>query len=92
MPGNTANKSQKPLTSVDSQQQSKKFIDPCSVDVAEFVLRRATPHEQRIKEIHKSFREALQDGLSPEELKQTEETLDRMMENLNRTVWHRMEE
>ena len=47
---------------------------------------------RRIKEIHRSFREALEAGLFPEELQKTEETLERMMESLNRTVWHRMEE
>ena len=57
-----------------------------------YLTDRAIPAVRRIKEIHKSFREALEAGLSPEELQKTEETLKRMMENLNRTVWHRMEE
>ena len=57
-----------------------------------YLTDKAIPAVRRIKEIHRSFCEALEAGLSPEELQRTEETLDRMMENLNRTVWHRMEE
>ena len=57
-----------------------------------YLTDKAIPAVRRIKEIHRSFREALQEGLSPEELQKTEDVLERMMENLNRTVWHRMEE
>lgn len=57
-----------------------------------YLTDKAIPAVRRIKEIHRSFREALQAGLSSEELQGTEDVLERMMENLNRTVWHRMEE
>ena len=57
-----------------------------------YLTDKAIPAVRRITEIHRSFREALQEGLSPEELQKTEDVLERMMENLNRTVWHRMEE
>ncbi|MGN0184753.1 MAG: MarR family winged helix-turn-helix transcriptional regulator [Aristaeellaceae bacterium] len=57
-----------------------------------YLTDKAIPAVRRIKEIHRSFRETLQAGLSKEELQGTEDVLDRMMENLNRTVWHRMEE
>ena len=50
------------------------------------------PAVKRVKEIHKSFCDALFDGIPQSEIQRTEETLEQMMENLNRTVWHRMEE
>lgn len=57
-----------------------------------YLTEKVVPAVLRIKEIHRSFCEALQAGLSPEELRGTEDVLERMMESFNRTVWHRMEE
>ncbi len=51
----------------------------------------AIPAVKRIKEIHVSFQEALSSGLSGEELEQAERTMEKMMENINSKVWHRME-
>ena len=56
-----------------------------------YLTERALPSARRLKEIHRSFYTALSAGLPPEELRQTEEALERMVENLNRTIWHRME-
>lgn len=57
-----------------------------------FLTDRAVPAAVRIKEIHNSFyRDLCSDILSPD-IQLTEQTMERMMENLNRKVWHRMEE
>lgn len=57
-----------------------------------FLTDKAVPAAVRIKEIHNSFyRDLCSDILSPD-IQLTEQTMERMMENLNRKVWHRMEE
>ena len=57
-----------------------------------YLTEKAIPAVLRIKEIHRSFSHALHADIPPEEVQQAEETLERMMTNLNRTIWHRMEE
>lgn len=47
---------------------------------------------EQIKEIHSSFYNALCTGISSQDIRLTEQTLERMMENVNQKVWHRMEE
>lgn len=57
-----------------------------------YLTDRAVPAARRIKEIHGSFYESLCTGISREDILLTEQTLEQMMENLNRKIWHRMEE
>ena len=52
----------------------------------------AVPAARRIKEIHSSFYDALCSHILPAEVQQTERTMERMVENINEKVWHRMEE
>lgn len=46
---------------------------------------------QKIKEIHNNFYDALYSNISPENIRQVEETMRQVTENLNQKVWHRME-
>ena len=50
------------------------------------------PAIKRIKEIHRSFYQTLCFGLSAEDIRQCEQTIEQMMENVNQKVWHRMED
>lgn len=52
----------------------------------------AVPAVRQIKKIHQDFYAALCDGISPPDIRMCEQTLEQMMENINRKVWHRMEE
>lgn len=47
---------------------------------------------QRIKEIHNSFYNTLCAGIAPEDIQHTEQIMEQMMKNVNRKVWHRMED
>ena len=57
-----------------------------------YLTEKARPAASRIKEIHSKFYEILCADLKKEEVGQAEETLEKMMENVNQKVWHRMEE
>lgn len=57
-----------------------------------YLTEKAVPAAQQIKRIHADFYDTIRAGLSSEELSLTEEALRRMTENLNKKVWHRMEE
>ena len=57
-----------------------------------FLTEKAVPAARRIKQIHGEFGKILSEGVSGEDLELTERTLGKMTENLNREVWHRMEE
>lgn len=57
-----------------------------------FLTDKAVPAAKRIREIHNSFYRDLCSGISASDIQLTEQTMERMMENLNRKVWHRMEE
>lgn len=57
-----------------------------------FLTQKGQPAVRRIKEIHRSFYEALCAGLPPQEVQACERTLEQMVEHLNQRVWHRMEE
>ena len=50
------------------------------------------PAIKRIKEIHRGFYQTLCFGLSAEDIRQCEQTIEQMMENVNQKVWHRMED
>lgn len=52
----------------------------------------AVPAAKRIKEIHNSFYETLCRDIPPENVELTEKTIEHMVENINRKIWHRMEE
>ena len=56
-----------------------------------YLTQKAVPAAKRIKEIHSSFYDAICADLSPSDIQQAEHILERMMENVNRKVWHRME-
>ena len=57
-----------------------------------YLTEKAVPAAERIKHIHAGFYDTLSAEISPEALALTEQTLYRMVENINRKVWHRMEE
>lgn len=57
-----------------------------------FLTQKAIPAAKQIKEIHNHFYDAICDDLSVSDIQKTECTLERMMENINRKVWHRMED
>ena len=57
-----------------------------------YLTPRAIPAVKRIKEIHQDFQSTLCSGISPQDMQLTEQTMEYMMENINKKVWHRMEE
>lgn len=57
-----------------------------------YLTEEAIPAARRIKEIHESFYDAMCGSVSPDEIHQTEHTLESMIGNISRRVWHRMEE
>lgn len=52
----------------------------------------AVPAAKRIKEIHNSFYETLCRDIPLEDVELAEKTIEHMVENINRKIWHRMEE
>lgn len=56
-----------------------------------YLTEKAIPAAERIKKIHAEFYETLSQDISPEEMELTEQTLQRMADNINQKVWHRME-
>lgn len=52
----------------------------------------AVPAAKRIKEIHNSFYETLCMDIPSEDVQLAEKTMKHMVENINRKIWHRMEE
>lgn len=57
-----------------------------------YLTEKGIPAVKRIKEIHHEFYDTLCLGLSAQDIGMTEQTLERMMENINQKIWHRMEE
>lgn len=57
-----------------------------------YLTKQALPAARRIKQIHASFYDTIRAGIAPEERLAAERVLERMVDNLNRKVWHRMEE
>ncbi|MDO4332766.1 MAG: MarR family transcriptional regulator [Eubacteriales bacterium] len=57
-----------------------------------YLTPKGIPAVKRIKEIHADFYNTLCSGISSEEMQMAEKTMERMMENINQKVWHRMEE
>lgn len=56
-----------------------------------YLTEKAIPAAKQIKKIHADFYSALSAGISPAELTSAEETLQKMVDNVNQRVWHRME-
>ena len=57
-----------------------------------YLTSKGVPAVRRIKEIHRGFCHALCSDIPPQDIRLTERTMERMMENINQKVWHRMEE
>lgn len=57
-----------------------------------YLTDKAVPAAKRIKEIHSSFYNALCGDIPMSDIDQAEQTMEQMMENMNRKVWHRMED
>lgn len=57
-----------------------------------YLTPKGEPAVKRIKEIHNDFYRTLCSGISSQDIKLTERTMEQMMENINQKVWHRMEE
>ena len=57
-----------------------------------YLTEKAIPAAERIKTVHADFYETLSRDIPREELALTERTLQRMADNINQKVWHRMEE
>lgn len=56
-----------------------------------YLTEKAIPAAKQIKKIHADFYSTLSAGISPAELTAAEETLQKMVDNVNQRVWHRME-
>lgn len=57
-----------------------------------YLTAKGGPAVARVKRIHDEFYDTLCKGIPPQDVEAAERTLERMMENLNGAVWHRMEE
>ena len=57
-----------------------------------YLTEKAIPAAKQIKKIHADFYSALSAGISPAELTAAEETLQKMVDNVNQRVWHRIED
>ncbi|MDD6876296.1 MAG: MarR family transcriptional regulator [Clostridiaceae bacterium] len=57
-----------------------------------YLTEKAVPAVIRTKEIHAEFFKTLQSGISPADVRHTERMLERMTDNVNQKVRHRMEE
>ena len=56
-----------------------------------YLTEKAIPAAKQIKKIHADFYQTFREGISSEALALTEETLQKMTDNINQKVWHRME-
>ncbi len=56
-----------------------------------YLTEKAVPAAKRIKQIHNDFYNDLCRGIDDGNISVTEKTLETMLENINRKVWHRME-
>lgn len=57
-----------------------------------YLTEQALPAARRIKEVHTSFYETLRGTISSAELEQAEQVLEQITKNINRKIWHRMED
>lgn len=56
-----------------------------------YLTEKAISAAEKIKKIHGDFYETLRAGISAEDIALTERTLQKMANNINHKVWHRME-
>lgn len=56
-----------------------------------YLTEKAVPAAEQIRKIHADFYHTLSKDISPSEIKAAEQTLQRMTDNINQKVWHRME-
>lgn len=56
-----------------------------------YLTENAIPAAHRIKQIHDSFYQTLCADIPSSDIQSAEQTLEKMMENINKKVWHRME-
>lgn len=56
-----------------------------------YLSEKAFPAAERIKEIHSEFHKVLSEGLSEEDIAAAEKLMERMTDNINKKIWHRME-
>lgn len=57
-----------------------------------YLTEKAIPVAKQIKRIHAEFYDVLSAGISPGDLEATEQALQKMVDNINQKVWHRMED
>lgn len=57
-----------------------------------YLTEQALPAVRRIKEVHASFYETLRGTIPSAELEQAEQVLEQITKNINRKIWHRMED
>lgn len=57
-----------------------------------YLTDQALPAARRIKEIHNSFYSILCSDIQQPDIRQTERILEQMVENINKKIWHRMED
>lgn len=57
-----------------------------------YLTEQAIPAAKRIKEVHNSFYETLCMDIPLEDVQLAKKTMGHMVENINRKIWHRMEE
>lgn len=56
-----------------------------------YLTPKAVPAVERVKEIHRDFFQTVCSGISHQDVLQTEQILEHMVENMNQKIWHRME-
>lgn len=56
-----------------------------------YLTEKAIPAARRIKQIHHNFYQTLCHDISSDDIQLTEQTLLKMMENINHKIWHRMD-
>lgn len=56
-----------------------------------FLTPKGVPAVKRIKEIHREFYHTLCLGISPQDVQLSQRVMEKMVENINHKVWHRME-
>lgn len=57
-----------------------------------YLTKKAEPVAKHIKRIHHDFYQTLCQDIDQNNIQLTEDTLSKMMENVNKKVWHRMED
>ncbi len=57
-----------------------------------YLTDKAIPPAKKIKEIHKNFYRDMCHNIPSSDIEEAERTMEQMMENINKKVWHRMEE